>query len=314
MTTRALLLTAVLCSLGCDSAATQEPVPSEPPAARQSPSGDEAAPEASPPMTDRKPDRMTDRKPQTHISGATDAVLSGDDTDDALEVLLDGLTDADQTGLRIDAPFVVDAGATALPVVGAFVRVPEAGEAFENEVAVIATQGDAITVQPALRSPKMKGGKKRPASDVIRGSNFAFDALARLSSVDFAVPTRLWVGYGPYLSNGVTVRVGGEAPLAPGGSTSVSLEGPSSAPTEPGGTVTLSGTAPASTQVHIVALGGPDAFVSAVEADGAGSFSVNLLGDNPLPKAPGTWHVYAFCGEHVAGPVSIELTPGSKPW
>lgn len=308
MRTRPLWLVVVLAAVACDSATTQEPSPSEPPAAEAPPSPAKP-PEESPAMTDR-----TDRKPQTHISGATDAVLAGDDADDALEALLEAMTDDDKTGIRIDAPFVVDDSAGALPVLGAFVRVPEANEAFENRVAVIATQGDSVTVQPALRSPKMKGGKKRPASDVVRGSNFSFDARARLSSVDFAAATRLWVGYGPYLSNGVTVQVGGDAPGAPDDAASVSLEGPATAATEPGGTVTLSGKAQASTKVHVVALGGPDAFVSSIDADGSGAFSVNLLGDNPLPKAPGTWHVYAFSGEHVAGPVTIELTPGSKPW
>lgn len=309
-----IAMLSLLALLGCDSATTQEPAPNEPPARPgvQTPPGN--APKGDEQGQNRP---MTDRKPQLHLSGASDDVLAGDDADDAADTLLESLTDGEQTGIRIDAPFAVETDAK-VPVIGAFVRVPAEGEAFENEVAVIATHGDALTVEPALRKPKMKGGmkggKKSRGGDAIRGSSFAFDARARLSAVDFAASARLWVGFGPYLSNGVSVRAGGDAPTAPSDSVSVTLDGPSSAATEPGASVELSGTAPASKPVHVVALGGPDAFVSTTEAAADGTFSVNLLGDNPLPKAPGTWHVYAFSGEHVAGPVTIELTPGSKPW
>ena len=101
--------------LACDPAPTQEPTPTEPaPAAKP----------AAAPTPSAEP--MPDRKPQTHASGATDAVLAGDDADEALDALLEALTDAETPGIRIDAPFVVEADGS-VPVIGAFVRVPRRG-------------------------------------------------------------------------------------------------------------------------------------------------------------------------------------------
>jgi len=256
---------------------------------------------------------MKPRKPQTHPSGATDAVLASDDADEALDTLLESMTEAGATGIRIDAPFVVDPGG-GVPVIGAFVRVPEPGEAFDNGVAVIAVSNGALVIEPALRTPKMKGGRGAPETDVTRGSSFSFDAAARLPSVDFGKGARLWVAYGPYLSNGLSVRAGGDALRAPEDGIGLAVEVSESAVTEPGGTVEISGRAPASQTVHLVVMGRADPFHYAAESGADGSFAVNLLGDNPLPKAPGTWHVYAFSGEHAAGPATIELTPGTKPW
>ncbi len=304
--TRVSLVMLAAVWLACDPAATQEPTPADPtpaeptPAAKPSPA---ETPSAEP---------MPDRKPQTHASGSTDEVLDGDDADDAADDLLDSLTDAQTPGIRIDAPFVVSAD--AVPVIGAFVRFPKAGEAFDNRVCVVAVSKGGIEVEPALRQPKDKGGRGGPAQDVLRGSSFAFDAQARLPEAAWDTDVRLYVAYAEHVSNGVTVRHGGEPAPAPAEPSPLTLVGPATAATEPGGTVSLTGKAPASAPVHIVGLGGPDPFVSTLEGTADGSFSVNLLGDNPLPKAPGTWHVYAFSGEHVAGPVTIELTPGSKPW
>ncbi len=289
--------------LACDPAPTQEPTP------------DEVTPVATP--TDvQTPNAqpMPDRKPQTHLSGATDPVLTGDDTDDALDALSETLMDAELPGIRIDAPFVVEAATGSVPVIGAFVRVPPAGEAFEHRVTVVAVSQDAIAVAPALRTPKHKGEKSRPAQDVLKGSSFSLDARERLPAAAWDADVRLYVVYGEYVSNGVTVRTTGDPAPAPDEPSRVRLEGPGAGKTAPGGTVLLTGTAVGGSAVHLVGMGDADAFVHTLKAGPDGTFSVNLLGDNPLPKAPGTWHLYAFSGEHVAGPVTIELTPGDTPW
>lgn len=288
--------------LACDPAPTKEPTPTEPapaakPAAVQPPSAEP----------------MPDRKPQIHTSGATDAVLAGDDADDALDALLEGLTDAETPGIRIDAPFVVKAEG-AVPVIGAFVRVPKAGEAFVNRVAVLAVSERAIAVAPALRKPKHKGEKSAPAQDVLKGSSFSFDARERLPQTAGDTEVRLYVAYGEHVSNGVTVRAEGDAAPAPVEPSPLVLAGPEAAKTEPGGTVSFTGKASATSKVHILGMGDADPFVHTVEAGADGAFSVNLLGDNPLPKAPGTWHIYALSGEHVSGPITIELSPGDTPW
>ncbi|MBV1858260.1 MAG: hypothetical protein KUG77_07600 [Nannocystaceae bacterium] len=288
--------------LACDPASSQEPVPTK--------SASAATPVADTPSAEPMPER----KPQSHISGATDTVLASDDPGDALDALMDALMDAETPGIRIDAPFVAARDAEAVPVVGAFVRVPKAREAFDNRVVVLAVSKGRLEAHPALRVPKMKGGKGGPGQDVLKGSAFHFDAQARLPKTAWDEDVRLYVAYTEHISNGVTVRHGADAPLAPAEPSPLQLQGPASAKTEPGGTVSLTGKSSASSTVHIVGLGGADPFVHTLEAGADGSFAVNLLGDNPLPKAPGTWHVYAFSGEHVAGPVSIELTPGETPW
>jgi len=256
---------------------------------------------------------MPDRKPQTHAPGATDAVLAGDDADDAPDALLETLTDAETPGIRIDAPFVVEADGS-VPVIGAFVRVPKAGEAFVNRVAVLAVSERGIAVAPALRKPKHKGERNTPAQDVLRGSSFSFDTRERLPQTAWGPEVRLYVAYGENVSNGGTVHTAGDAAAAPAEPSPLLLKGPEAAKTEPGGVVSFTGQAPATSTVHIVGMGDADPFVHTVEAAADGAFSVNLLGDNPLPKAPGTWHIYALSGEHVPGPISIELTSGAKPW
>lgn len=300
--TRAPVLLFAVMWLACDPAPTKEPAPTKP------------TPAATPAAKTPSADPMPDRKPQTHASGATDEALLGDDADDAAQTLVDSLIDAETHGIRIDAPFVVKTDATSVPVVGAFVRIPKAREAFENRVAVIAVSSGALEAMPALREPKQKGDQGGPAQAVLEGSSFSFDAQARLPKTAWAGDVRLYAAYGEHISNGVTVRHGTDAAPAPAEPSPLQLEGPQTAKTEPGGTVSLSGTAVAGSKVHVVGMGGADPFVHTVDAGTDGSFSFNLLGDNPLPKAPGTWHIYAFSGEHMAGPVSIELTPGDKPW
>lgn len=305
MRTTAVLLATIW--LACDPAPTKEPAISEP-----APKPASAAAAAA----DPNPAPMPDSKPQTHLSGATDDVLAGGDTEDAADALLESLTDAETAGIRIDAPFVVRAEAGAVPVVGAFVRFPERGEAFENRVAVVAVTEEGITVKPALRTAKTKGGGKGKGADtaVLRGSSFSFDAQERLAPTAWSDDVRLYVAYANYLSNGVTVRQGGDAAPAPSSPSQLTLEGPENSKTEPGGTASFFGRAAPASAVHLVGLGVAGPFVHTTQAGDDGSFSVNLLGDNPLPKAPGTWHIYAFSGEHAAGPATIELTPGDKPW
>lgn len=292
--------------LACDPAPTKGPASSEP----------APKPASTSVAADSNPAPMPDSKPQIHLSGVTDDVLAGGDTEDARDALLESLTDTETAGIRIDAPFVVRADAGVVPVLGAFVRFPERGEAFENRVAVVALTEGGITVKPALRTPKNRGGGKGKGSDpeVLRGSSFSFDARERLAPMTWSDDVRVYVAYANYLSNGITVRPRGEAAPAPTLPSPLTLEGPKTSKTEPGGTASLLGkTAPASA-VHLVGLGAAGPFVHTTQAGDDGSFSVNLLGDNPLPKAPGIWHIYAFSGEHAAGPVTIELTPGDKPW
>ena len=301
---RVSMVSAAALWLACDPSNTREPEASAPAEAATPAAPEPAAPPSKP---------MTTAKPQVHPSGATDAVLLGDDADEALEALMDLEHDGDGPALVIDAPFVVPTSEPAVPVVGSFSRVPVAGEAFETWVTVVALSSKGISFAPALRSPKMRqkgdavaGGGPRKAS------SFHFDARERLADVPWTEgEVRLHVVYGAALS------VGGDAAAAnPAEPSPLQLSGPTtvSAATEPGGEVTVQGLAAPSATVHVMGLGYADAFVHTVQADAKGAFSVNLLGDNPLPKAPGSWHVYAFSGQDAAGPISVELTPGSKPW
>lgn len=180
------------------------------------------------------------------------------------------------------------------------------------------------------------GGAPTPSKGVVSEpfrSNLR-DVLPGLSWGDGVV--RVYAVHGGDVSNGVTVTATGGSKSAPPTPSSIAhargaspnagapieLSGPASAVTEPGGTVTLEGSIQgegASATVYMFATKGTAAgpFSAQIEVPldaGSGTFSVNLLGDNPLPKGPGIWHVYAFSGEHVAGPVSIELTAGDKPW
>ena len=164
---------------------------------------------------------------------------------------------------------------------------------------------------------------------------FVFDARERLTARPWAAAdVLLYVVHQGVLSNGIGVALQGRdgrafPPAAkvestadadvPSSERPLAVDLPASAPTEPGGEVLIRGRLEAGEAgerwVHLLVLGSnPTPFTAAVLVGEAGTFSVNLLGENPLPKAPGTWHVYAFSGDHVAGPATIELTPGDKPW
>lgn len=249
-------------------------------------------------------------------------------------------------GIAIDAPFWVDTAVQdRLPVMGIFARQGGEGSAFFRRAMaiVVDTQGGGATVVQAFASldgdephPEGAGG---PAGG-IAVENFSLDLRAIVDGLPWGCVAswRLFIAYEGWISNGITIATtgGGTAsslprppaaerisPASPGGldGTGLVVSLPSTATTEPAGRVLIEGRLAgtgAARPVTLVALGAaPTPFVASVDVPlegGEGSFSVNLLGDNPLPKAPGTWHVYAFAGEHAAGPATIELTPGSKPW
>lgn len=191
---------------------------------------------------------------------------------------------------------------------------------------------------------QVAGGGKSSASAAAPTRNgvvseaFRFNLLAVLPELAWGTGrVRVYGVHGGAVSNGVTISATGggkKTPPSPGllayevgaepvdGGAALELGGPPQATTEPGGEVRLQGTVRGvgdHATVFFFATKGTAAgpFTSRLDVPlegGVGSFSLNLLGDNPLPKAPGTWHLYAFSGEDVAGPVTIELTAGETPW
>lgn len=309
--------------LGCDGAG---PTPSPPPTTHSAP--DEPQPVATPePM------------PQTHRFLSSDEQFFAEDAEALAGPRRDALLENGFLGLAIDAPFSVDvAKRSNLPVVGVFARPASQPARFDDDAMVVAVEvgGPGFVVDAALRSEKGEPDEDAPAGGARTvAQGFFFDARERLTALPWAAAdVRLYVVHQSAISNGVGVAlrgmVGRAFPTAvrvesdaaadvPSSASQLSLDLPTKAPTEPGGEVLVRGRLEADDAterwVHLLALGAsPTPSTAAISVGESGAFSVNLLGDNPLPKAPGTWHVYAFSGEHVAGPVTIELTPGSKPW
>lgn len=249
-------------------------------------------------------------------------------------------------GIAIDAPFSMDSAAhDRLPVVGVFVR--EGGKDdtfFRNAMLVLVdAEGGGMLVTPAfepLDGDEVDDASPPGPSGGVAVQRFALDVRGVVDGLPWGPASwRIFVAYEGSISNGTTVTLDGEGTLSkllpppkiegvpplsepPATETGVSLSTPApSAATEPGRTVLLEGRVVGrgtSQPVALLGLGpAPTPFVAGLEAaikNGVGSFAVNVLGDNPLPKAPGTWHFYAFSGAHHAGPVTIELTPGETPW
>ena len=309
--------------LSCDSAG---PTPSPPPTTHSAP--DEPPPRA-------KPQPMA----QAHRFLSSDQEFYADDADALAEPKRDALLEDGFEGLAIDAPFSVDvAKRSTLPVFGVFARPAAQPAQFTDDamVVVVERHGPGFVVDAALRSDKGEPDDDEPAggSGTVAEA-FVFDARERLTALPWAAAdVVLYVVHQGVLSNGIGVALQGRdgrafPPAAkvestadadvPSGERPLALDLPATAPTEPGGEVLIRGRLEAGEAgerwVHLLVLGSnPTPFTAAVSVGEAGTFSVNLLGENPLPKAPGTWHVYAFSGDHVAGPATIELTPGDKPW
>ena len=256
--------------------------------------------------------------PQTHRSARTDAqLLAAGVHEDVVESLMDALTDTNAPGMLIDAPFAVDAGID-IPVHGALLRTPVHGESVERElsVVVVGLDRELFAATPALRKPKSKANRGEEDDDDeaggLVGESFGFDLRERIGEQLLGPGVySVHVVHRGLVSNGIRITVAG-AEASQGAR--VSLRGPETGVTEPGGTIPMEGVAQAGSTVHLVGVGRTDPFHHAVTSADDGTFSVNLLGDNPLPKAPGTWHIYAFSGGSVAGPVTIELAPGETPW
>jgi hypothetical protein len=227
---------------------------------------------------------------------------------------LQSVQELGEPAARLDMPFAARSGDSLLAI-GAVARVPKQGQSLDAEAVAVGLSlpSGTVSVAPALRQSKSPTPDTGQDGDALQVSTFQFDVGERLFSG--SAPEghhRIYVIYRELISNGVTVEVGQAEKLS--GVPALTLSGPATATTEPGGVVTLEGVLGGSGQVHLIATGDADAQHISVTPAEDGSYSINLLGDNPLPKAPGTWHVYALSGEAVAGPVTIELTPGETPW
>lgn len=298
-----------------------------------------------PPSAPTAPASMSGPKetsmPQMHQLLDADDVFFAEDAHARAGARRDELLEDGFTGVAIDAPFVVDTSTReSLPVLGVFARHGAEAADFTRDAMLVAVDldGPGFLAVPALQSEKGGDTGSPGGGSGVVAEEFGFDARARMPSLPWAAGrVRMYVVHRASLSNGVVialqgpepaagfpaplvaVSVSGDAPKA--GEEAVVLRGPERATTEPGGTVLLHGSIRGErgeAVVHLLAVGdAPSSFVATVRVpltDGVGVFSLNLLGDNPLPKAPGTWNVYAFSGEHASGPVTIELTPGETPW
>ena len=271
----------------------------------------------------------------THRFLAEDHEFYLDDVDERATDRIDELLDDGFLGVAIDVPFEVDTGTHAtLPVLGVFARPADQRANFTDNAMVVVMDpaGLGFLVEPALRSEQAEDEEDFSEGTGVVAEPFMFDARECVPGLPWGRGrVRLYVVHQGDVSDGIAVEFSGAdfGPLSspellqsiagapapdPDGSL---LRAPDKATTQPGATVLLSGTVPedSSQVVHLLALGpAPSPFSIAVQPAADGSFAVNMLGDNALPKAPGTWHLYAFSGDAVHGPVTIELEAGSEPW
>lgn len=324
VSTRLAALLLSLMAMGCNGTSTA----ASPPA---------GAPTAPASTSAPKETRMT----QTHRLLEVDDAFFAEDAHARAGAGRDELLEDGFTGVAIDAPFVLDTSARdSLPVLGVFARRAAEPADFMRDAMLVTVDldGPGFVSVPALQSEKGGDGGSPGGGSGVVAEGFGFDARTRIASLPWGPGrVRIYVVHRAELSNGVVVTLHEGDPVgrlavpvsvvSESGSTveageqPVALRGPQRATTEPGATALLKGSVRGEggeAVVHLLAVGdAPSPFAATVRVsltDGVGTFAVNLLGDNPLPKAPGTWHLYAFSGEHVSGPVTIELTPGATPW
>lgn len=266
-------------------------------------------------MTDRDAvEPSSKRVPQKHRLGLTDAQLVEGSADfhDARKAMVR----AGFEGIAIDAAFSIDPQEhDALHVMGFFARRPEPAEDFDDNAIVVAIdlERDIARADAALRSSKRGAEDEEPGegSSAFIATPFAFDVVERIHDFPWSVGRhRLYLVHAGVLSNGVTVQLGsGErAGTEPADLVGVSIEAPRSVTSGEAATCLLKGRVPAGTQrVHVVGTGDAGPFMTTVEVDQGGAYSVDAMQHKDLPSGAGTWHFYAFAGEYAAGPATVTI-------
>ncbi|MEM6291661.1 MAG: hypothetical protein AAGA54_10360 [Myxococcota bacterium] len=212
----------------------------------------------------------------------------------------DGAVDFEEEGWLVLVGHAGTAGIAAAP-------------AGSPKMRAAAPDGGAFGLQPTSVSETFEGDLRERLVDVHWGAGSGWLYAVRGALISNRAPIQI-AGEGQLVLGEVPSVASERTRPADGAEGPLQLRGPSTGVTEPGGEILLEGQTPGAVQLFATDSTRSGPFLLQVTPAEDGSFSVNLLGDNPLPKAPGTWHIYAFSGEAAAGPVTIELTPGKTPW
>jgi hypothetical protein len=243
---------------------------------------------------------------------------------------------SDFHGILLDAPKRVPlAGRDTLPVVGYFVRSLEDDRVLDQErqmvVVAVHQQTGQVVSGLALQPGKLPAPQATPSRNPGKGTKldmFTFD-LRRTLPLSWATGSyRLTVVLGRFISNSVVVELAGErgisTPASAGGSTHIELVrmGTGNSGCKLSGQLVIEAPRPPAAGLAKVVLlvtglqnPGPWTVAQDVTSTGndqpAGTFGGDLMRSAEMPRAPGSYFVYAFSSWGAAGPVQCRV--GGKP-
>jgi hypothetical protein len=242
------------------------------------------------------------------------------------------LAKSDVHGILLDAPKrVVLAGRDTLPVAGYFVRSLEDDRLLDQErqmvvVAVNQRSGQLLSGM-ALQSGKLPAPQAAPPRNPGKGTTlnmFSFDLRRTLQLPWTPGAYRVTVLLGRFISNTVVVELAGEgsAAVAAAASAATHIElvraGKGNSGCKVSGRLVLDSPTPAAeVPANIVLLVTglrtpgpwtvPQATARTDDEKLAATFGIDLTRSPELPRAPGSYFVYAFSSWGAAGPVQCRL-------